>query len=378
VVLGVTEAAQHRLEQARRQDASDARHQPHDEPRPRQLGDRGRGALGRQHLRRARAGHLDQEVRRLQHRGLDEVDRAGGGVAAGEATPPTVVAGAPHRERFEIGPERQRRAAQLGPAEDRHRMIGRERQQRRQAVGRAVVAHGSLGVPCRVRRIGRRQHLGAQPPQRRPFGMVVQQPPAGDDEGGRVVVELAEAVGGLGDQEPVVAAMAGDGPESFERLHCLPTLPAVAERGTGAYGGECGVEATEEVRPARQHLRPPPDLQRAAREGVLRVHAALVEVARGDSIGHEHEIGRLSRGARRRAHRRPARTDADAVDDVDRRVVVHDLLHDERRVDREVVGGPGCRIELGDPRRRQELRHPGGWYSSTPPAAAGVARLPQR
>ena len=50
--------------------------------------------------------------------------------------------------------------------------------------------------------------------------MVVEQLVTGDHERGRVVVELAEAVGGFaGDEEPVVATVPSDGPESFERLH---------------------------------------------------------------------------------------------------------------------------------------------------------------
>ena len=49
--------------------------------------------------------------------------------------------------------------------------------------------------------------------------MVVQQAPTGDDQRRGIVVELAQAVGGLGDQEPVVTAVAGDGAEAFERLH---------------------------------------------------------------------------------------------------------------------------------------------------------------
>ena len=72
----------------------------------------------------------------------------------------------------------------------------------------------------------------AEPPQRCAFGMVVEQTAARDDEGGGIVVELTQAVGGLGDQEPVVAAVAGDGPESFERLHS--SQPTGRRRAGGA------------------------------------------------------------------------------------------------------------------------------------------------
>ena len=47
----------------------------------------------------------------------------------------------------------------------------------------------------------------------------MEQPATGDHQRRRIVVELAEAVGGLRYEEPVVAAVAGDGPKSFERLH---------------------------------------------------------------------------------------------------------------------------------------------------------------
>ena len=60
------------------------------------------GAVGYQHLLEAGTGHLDEEVRGLEHRGLDQVDRPGAGVAAGQARVPAFVARVPpHHERFE-------------------------------------------------------------------------------------------------------------------------------------------------------------------------------------------------------------------------------------------------------------------------------------
>ena len=166
--------------------------------------------------------------------------------------------------------EQQRGAAQLGPAEHCDGMIGRERQQRGEAVGRRIGAHRRLRVPRRVGRVGRGEHLGAQPPQRRPIGMVMQQTSARDDEGGGIVVELTEAIGGLGDQEPVVATVAGDGPESFERLHCLRTLPAAAEGRAGAHRREGGVEPRKDVGVPREQVRAATNLQRTPGQGVLR------------------------------------------------------------------------------------------------------------
>ena len=98
-------------------------------------------------------------------------------------------------------------------------MVGREGQQARQGGRRCGRLHERFGVPRGVGRLGRGEHARAEPPQRRAFGMVVEQATARDDERGRIVVELGQAVGGLRDQEPVVAAVAGDRPESFERLH---------------------------------------------------------------------------------------------------------------------------------------------------------------
>ena len=117
---------------------------------------------------------------------------------------------------------------------------------------------------------GAAEHARAQPPERRALGMVVEQPPAGDDERGGIVVELAQAVGRLGDQEPVVAAVAGDGPESFERLH-PPNLPGV---GVGRVvpartGGERAVEPGEEVGATGEQLGPAAHLERAPCERVL-------------------------------------------------------------------------------------------------------------
>ena len=121
-------------------------------------------------------------------------------------SPSFVDAVVAHHEHLEVRPEREGGAADLGPAEHCDRMVGRERKQARKAIGGVVVAHDRLGVPRRFRRLGRGEHARAEPPQRRAFRVVVQQPTTGHDERGRVVVELAEAVGSLGDQEPVVTA----------------------------------------------------------------------------------------------------------------------------------------------------------------------------
>ena len=149
-------------------------------------------------------------------------------------------------------------------------MVGGEGEQRGEPVGGAVVAHQRLGVPRRLGRVGGRQHPGAEPPQRRPLGMVMEQPAAGDHQRRRIVVELAEAVGRLGDEEPVVATVAGDGPQSFEGLHSLRTLPVAGERGASPHRRERVIEAGEEVGAPSEHLGATPHLERTAREGVLR------------------------------------------------------------------------------------------------------------
>ena len=176
--------------------------------------------MAEQRARRARGLDLDEHVRRLQHRPLDRVDRPRRRVAAGETRVPVVVAvGAPHREHFEVGTGGERLAGELGPADHRDRPLVREGEQRGQTAGGAVVAHEPFGLPCRVRRVGRRQHPRAEPPQRRAIGVVHEQASAGDHEPGGVHVELGEAVGGFGDERAVVAGMPGDATQALEGLH---------------------------------------------------------------------------------------------------------------------------------------------------------------
>jgi hypothetical protein len=54
--------------------------------------------------------------------------------------------------------------------------------------------------------------------------VVVDQPPARDDQPGRLVVERRKAVGRLGHEGAVVAGMTGDVPQALEGLHGC-TLP---------------------------------------------------------------------------------------------------------------------------------------------------------
>ena len=100
----------------------------------------------------------------------------------------------------------------------------------------------------------------AQPPERGALGVVVEQTPAGDDERGGIVVELAQAVGRLGDEEPVVAAVAGDGAEAFERLHrAQPTgrrSTGWSRRAPGRRRGRAGRRARRDRRAARADRAP--------------------------------------------------------------------------------------------------------------------------
>ena len=176
-----------------------------------------------------------------------------------------------HGQRLEVGTERERGAGQLGPAEHRDRVVGGEGEQRGEAVGGVVVAHQRLGVPRRVRRVGRRRAPRAQSHHSGgALGVVVEQAPARDDERGGIVVELAQAVGRLGDEEPVVAAVAGDGPESFERLHRAQRYRAPVDRVVPARtGAKARSSAGEEVGATGEQLGAAAHLQRAPRERVL-------------------------------------------------------------------------------------------------------------
>ena len=129
--------------------------------------------------------------------------------------------------------------------------------------------------------------------------MVVEQPTTRDHEGGGVVVELTQAVGGLGDQEPVVAAVPGDGPESFERLHSSQPTGRRAGRwerscraeSCRAHRREGPLERREELGVPGQQLGTTAQLERAPGERVLRPHRALVQCPRGGGIGGQHDVG---------------------------------------------------------------------------------------
>ena len=114
----------------------------------------------------------------VERGGLRHLHRRGRRLAAGEAPVPTVVAHAAHDQHVEVGAVGERLGGELGPPEHRDRTLGRERQHAGQATRCAVVAHQALGLPRGVRRVGRRQHAGAQPPEQRRGGVVVEEPAA--------------------------------------------------------------------------------------------------------------------------------------------------------------------------------------------------------
>ena len=194
--------------------------------------------------------------------------------------------------------------------------------------------------------------------------MVVEQPAAGHHESGRVVVELAQAVGGFGDQESVVAAVPGDGPESFERLHSAqPTgrrpqsCPGESRKGessrprTGASARSSAARrsawvASSSGRP-RTFSAPRANASWARSAPWCSAHAVAGSVT-------QHDVGRRSR-PRQAGHRRAVGAEAHLVAGV-AVGAVHEGLDREGR-----VGTRGRRRRVaaasnGRSRRRRGIR----------------------
>src|SRR5262249_40930703 len=119
------------------------------------------------------------------------------------------------------------------------------------------------------------------------------------------------------------------------------------------------------------------NLQGSVRECVLRSKGSLVEGPRGETVGHEYDVGRH---VAVRDDRRSVGPDAElvtgTVTDAD-----DDGLGDEHVVDPEISGSRG-RVELRHPLLGEEFRHACGSYRrsnrSTLPMRVAVARLRPR
>ena len=149
----------------------------------------------------------------------------------------------------------------------------------------------------------------------------------------------------------------------------------------GPHGGERPLEAGEQLGLPGEHLRAPPHLERAPREGVLGPDGALVQRPGGRPIGHQHQVGRAVPVARS-GHRRPVGPDPHLVAGVaapEPRTTCLD--HEGGLRARGPRSGPRRRVELRDPRRRTGIR-PSRCTDGVVGTAgrlcprSGVARLP--
>ena len=167
-------------------------------------------------------------MRRLEGGGVDLAHAAYGSLAPGEAGAPVVVARTPaDGDHVEIGTLGQGGAGELGPAEHGDRLVVREGQQAGEPVGGAVLVDELPRLPGGVGRLRCGQDACAEPPERARRRVVRDEPPARDDEPGRIVGEAGEAVGCLRDECTVVLVRpAGEVAKALERLHESDSTPA--------------------------------------------------------------------------------------------------------------------------------------------------------